>query len=44
MKIPGKLLWDPKAERFTNNEHANKLLSRSQRTPYGTDKIFAKSK
>jgi predicted dehydrogenase len=44
MKLPGKLLWDPKTERFTNNEKANKMLSRSQRAPYGTDKIFAKAK
>ncbi len=44
MKVPGKLLWDPKTERFTNNEKANKMISRSQRAPYGTDKIFAKAK
>jgi predicted dehydrogenase len=44
MKIPGKLLWDPKTEKFTNSEKANKLLSRPQRAPYGTDKIFAKAK
>ena len=25
-RVPGKLLWDGKAMRFTNNEEANKLL------------------
>jgi len=43
MKISGKLNWDPKLERFTNNEKANKLLKRTQRAPYGTDKIYAKT-
>ena len=43
MKISGKLNWDPKMERFTNNENANKLLKRTQRAPYGTDKIYAKA-
>lgn len=43
MKIPGKLIWDPKKERFSNSENANKMLKRSQRAPYGTDKIFAKN-
>ena len=43
MKIHGKLIWDPKKERFSNSEKANKMLKRSQRTPYGTDKIFAKN-
>ncbi|MES2809382.1 MAG: Gfo/Idh/MocA family oxidoreductase [Bacteroidota bacterium] len=39
MKVPGKLYWDPKAEKFKNNAEANKLLSRSQRYPYGTNYI-----
>jgi len=39
MKVPGKLNWDPKTERFTNSEEANKLLSRPQRYPYGTSYI-----
>jgi hypothetical protein len=39
MKIPGKLKWDPKSEKFTNNEQANSLLRRPQRFPYGTDYI-----
>ncbi|MDD3787123.1 MAG: Gfo/Idh/MocA family oxidoreductase [Petrimonas sp.] len=39
MKLPGKLEWDPKAEKFKNNEVANSMLSRPQRFPYGTDYI-----
>lgn len=26
LRVPGKLLWDAKKMRFTNNEEANKLL------------------
>jgi len=36
MKIPGRLEWDPKTERFRNSELANSMLSRPQRFPYGT--------
>ncbi len=39
MKIPGVLEWDPKTERFKNNDLANSMLSRPQRYPYGTDYI-----
>lgn len=39
MKVPGILKWDPKAERFTENDLANSLLKRGQRFPYGTDYI-----
>ncbi|MDX9883085.1 MAG: Gfo/Idh/MocA family oxidoreductase [Prolixibacteraceae bacterium] len=39
MKIPGKLEWDPKAERFKNNDLANSMLSRPQRYPYGTNYV-----
>jgi myo-inositol 2-dehydrogenase / D-chiro-inositol 1-dehydrogenase len=39
MKIPGKLEWDPKSERFKNNDQANSMLSRPQRYPYGTNYI-----
>lgn len=42
MKIPGKLYWDPKKEQFKNNVEANKLLSRPQRYPYGTNYIEIK--
>jgi myo-inositol 2-dehydrogenase / D-chiro-inositol 1-dehydrogenase len=37
MKIPGVLKWDPKAERFVDNDLANSMLSRPQRYPYGTN-------
>lgn len=39
MKIPGILRWDPKTERFIDNEGANAMLSREQRYPYGTDYV-----
>ncbi|HZH71950.1 MAG TPA: Gfo/Idh/MocA family oxidoreductase [Mariniphaga sp.] len=39
MKIPGKLIWDPKAERFSDNDLANSMLSRPQRYPYGTNYV-----
>jgi len=39
MKVHDKLGWDPKLERFTNNETANAMLKRAQRYPYGTDYI-----
>ncbi len=44
MKIPGKLYWDPVKEIFKNNKEANKLLSRPQRFPYGTNYVGKKSK
>lgn len=38
MKMGGKTLyWDPKKELFKDNAEANKLLSRPQRYPYGTN-------
>jgi hypothetical protein len=37
MKVPGVLKWDPKGERFRENDRANSLLKRTQRFPYGTD-------
>lgn len=39
MKIPGRLEWDPRAERFRNNDAANAMLSRPQRYPYGTNYV-----
>lgn len=42
MKLPGKLKWDPKAERFTNSEKANAMLGRPQRVPYGTNQFKIK--
>ena len=40
MKIPGVLRWDPKEEKFINNDLANSMLSRPQRYPYGTNYII----
>ncbi len=34
MKLNRKLFWNPKTERFKNDEEANKLLAREQRAPY----------
>lgn len=33
-EIGGRLQWDPKAERFTNSEAANQLLTREHRKPW----------
>jgi myo-inositol 2-dehydrogenase/D-chiro-inositol 1-dehydrogenase len=40
MKLDRELKWDPKTERFTDDEEANKLLSRTQREPYGTNAVW----
>lgn len=42
MKVPGVLKWDPTKERFTNSEAANKMLSRPQRAPFGTNQFVKK--
>jgi myo-inositol 2-dehydrogenase / D-chiro-inositol 1-dehydrogenase len=42
MKLGRKLYWDPVLERFRNDDEANRLLSRSQRFPYGTDYVLAR--
>ncbi|HEX2970769.1 MAG TPA: Gfo/Idh/MocA family oxidoreductase, partial [Tepidisphaeraceae bacterium] len=34
MKLGRKLHWDPDHERFTNDDQANRLLSRAQRQPW----------
>ncbi len=39
MKIPGVLKWDPKKEKFIDNDEANSMLSRPQRAPYGTGNV-----
>lgn len=43
MKTQKKLYWDPEKELFKNNIEANKLLSRPQRYPYGTNYAVNKS-
>jgi len=44
MKLPEKLLWSPKEERFLNSDEANQMLSRTQRGPWGykNSKIITK--
>jgi myo-inositol 2-dehydrogenase/D-chiro-inositol 1-dehydrogenase len=39
MKLGRKLIWNPGKEVFVNDNEANSMLSRSQRSPYGTDYI-----
>jgi Oxidoreductase family, C-terminal alpha/beta domain len=34
MKTKRKLSWDPVKERFNNDDEANAMLSRPQRSPY----------
>jgi predicted dehydrogenase len=34
MKLKRKVYWDPAKERFKNDDEANKMLSRPQRSPY----------
>lgn len=42
MKLDRRLKWDPVKENFGRDEEANRLLSRPQRGPYGTDAVYAK--
>lgn len=37
MKLQRRLYWDPEAERFRNDDEANAMLSRPERTPYGLE-------
>jgi len=39
MKLGRKLNWDPDNEKFINDAEANSMLSRPQRSPYGTNYI-----
>ena len=39
MKFDRKLYWDPVAEKFRDDDEANAMLSRPQRSPYGTDLV-----
>lgn len=38
MKLKRKIYWDPKTEKFTNDDEANKMLSRPQRDAYALAK------
>ena len=40
MKIDGKLHWDPRHERFNDNDSANAMVKRPQRYPYGTNYVL----
>ena len=42
MKLGKKITWDPKKERF-GQEEANAMLTRPQRAPYGTDAVLKKT-
>ena len=44
MKIPRTLHWDPVNERFKNDDEANRMLSRSQRDPWGYKNLAALAK
>ncbi len=39
MKLGRPLTWDPKQERFVNDEQANSMLSRPERAPYGASRV-----
>ena len=42
MKLGRPLAWDPKAERFVNDDAANAMLVHPERGPYGATKLAAK--
>ncbi len=39
MKLNRKLNWNPKTEKFINDDEANSMLTRSQRKPFGVNYI-----
>jgi predicted dehydrogenase len=39
MKLGRPLTWDPKQERFLNDEQANSMLARPERAPYGASRV-----
>jgi len=39
MKLERKLNWNPDTERFINDDQANAMLARPQRSPYGVNNI-----
>lgn len=42
MKLDRKIYWDPKKEKFKNDEEANKMLSRPQRAAYDLSNFMKK--
>ena len=40
MKVDGKLQWDPRHERFLDNDSAKALVKRPQRYPFGTNYVL----
>jgi len=40
MKLPRKLYWDPQKERFINDDEANTMLSRPERSQYGVNFVL----
>ncbi len=42
MKLDRKIYWDPKTEKFKNDEEANKMLSRPQRAAYDLSNFMKK--
>lgn len=43
MKLGRKVRWDPVKEVFLNDDEANKMRSRPQRAPYGTEAVLKKA-
>jgi hypothetical protein len=39
MKLARPLTWDAKAERFVNDDQANAMLARPERSPYGATRF-----
>ena len=44
MKLGRPVTWDPRVERFGNDPHADALLARKERSPYGIQHLLADAK
>jgi hypothetical protein len=42
MKLGRRLRWNPEQETFVDDPQATALLSRTQRAPYGIDRLLKK--